>query len=318
MTNFSNSYNRFVLGLEQINLSAAQTPEQFVSDMEKMYNQEISNVTDYILGRKNKCRVVMLAGPSGSGKTTTAHMIKNEMERRGIKAALISLDDFYLGEGKAPLAEDGKHDYEAVEALDIEAIKSCIFNLIEYGYCDMPTFNFPLKRPNEGKKHVELESNGIAIIEGIHALNPIFTKNLPNHGLIKVYISVKQGISDYNGEILSRTDMRFLRRLVRDYNHRKTDAEQTLDMWDNVCRGEKLYIHPFKRTSDVTINSIHIYEPCVLCHMAIPLLSEITESSPHFKFARRILSSVERFYPIEISMVPEDSLLREFIGGGIY
>lgn len=318
MMNFSNSYNKFVYGLEQINLAAAQCPYDFVSEIEKMYKREISDVVDYILDPKVKGKVLMLAGPSGSGKTTTAHMIKNELKRRGVSTAMISLDDFYLGEAMAPRGDDGKPDFESVEALNIEEIKSCLLSLLKYGYCDMPTFNFPLHRPNDEKKHVELEKNGVAIVEGIHGLNPLFTSDLPQEGLVKLYVSVKQGIKDYNGEILSRSDVRFLRRVVRDHNYRQTSAAETLDMWPNVCKGERLYIDPFKRTSDLTINSIHIFEPCVLCHTAVPLLMEIPESDPHYEFARKILAGLERFYPIESSIVPEDSLIREFIGGGIY
>ena len=318
MTNFSNCYNKFVFGLEQINAAAAENPKQFVIDMEKMYQTEISGVVEYILGSKTPCKVVMLAGPSGSGKTTTAHMLSNTLKKRGKDAIIISLDDFYFGNGNAPISADGQRDYEAVEALDIKQVKECLMGLMKEGSCLLPKFNFKEKKPFEEKTHVQLKEGGIAIVEGIHALNPIFTSSLPKAGLLKVYISVKQGIKDLNGEVFARRDIRLIRRMVRDYQYRGSDAETTFSMWESVCRGEFLYIHPFKRTSDLTINSLHIYEPAVLCHTGIPMLRSIKEDSPNFKLSRKLLSGLERFYPIDEALVPKQSLIREFIGGGIY
>ena len=318
MRNFSNSYTKFVFGLEQINEAAANSPKEFVDSMERMFRNEISDLAEYVLSPDNKCKILMLAGPSSSGKTTTAYKLRDELIRRGTRTIIISLDDFYLGSGKAPMLLDGKHDYEAVEAHDVQQVKECLYSLMKNGYCEAPKFNFKLKAPYKEKTHIELGKNDIAIIEGLHALNPIFTANLPKEGLLKAYISVKQGIKDYNGVVFSRRDIRLIRRLARDFKSRGTDAENTFSMWDSVGRGEFLYIHPFKRTSDVTVNSIHIYEPCVLCHQAIPLLKSIDSDSVHFKFSRRILSGVERFYPIDMDLVPKESLIREFIGGGIY
>ncbi len=316
MTNFTNSYNKFVLGLEQINEAAAKYPEEFVDKTEQMFASEVSCVADYI--RDKKCRVLMLAGPSGSGKTTTAYKIGEELEKRGSRAVIISLDDFYLGENKAPLMKDGQYDYEAVEALDIENVKECLKGLMQTGECFAPKFNFKTKSPEIKKEHIKLYKDDVAIVEGIHGLNPIFTKSLPKDGLLKAYISVKQGIKDFNGPILSRRDIRLVRRLVRDSHARETDAEETLSMWDNVGRGELLYIHPFKRTSDITINSIHMYEICVLCSTAAKLLKTVSNDSANFKLAKHVLSGIERFYPIDEKYVPKNSLIREFIGGGIY
>ena len=318
MRNFNNSYNVFVFSLEQINEAAAKYPKEFVMSMEDKYKEEISSVVDSILSKEYDCKVVMLAGPSGSGKTTTAHMIKNELIRRGKESALISLDDFYKGNRDTPLTEDGKFDYESIDALDVSQIKEVIHSLINTGSCLVPKYNFSNKSPEKEKREINLSKDGIAIIEGIHALNPILTRNLPENKLLKIYISVKQGIVDYNGQVFERKDIRFIRRLIRDYNHRGTDAKETFEMWDNVCRGEFLYIDPFKRTSDITINSIHIYEPCILTHTGLSLLNSIEEDSPYFYFSRRILSGLQRFYPINPRIVPKTSLIREFIGGGIY
>ncbi len=312
MVNFMNSYNKFVFGLEQINAAAAKYPAQFVHEMEKMYKQEVTFVVDYLLDHKRNCKIIMLAGPSSSGKTTTAYLLKKELISRGKNAVIISLDDFYLGGGKYPISEDGTCNFEAVEALDVDLVNKCLLDLFKYGYCDVPQFDFKVRARSDEKRHVEL-NNGFAIVEGIHALNPIFTNTIAKEGLVKLYISVKQGIKDYSGEILSRNDIRLIRRLVRDYNHRSTQPEETFSMWASVSRGETLYIYPFKKTSDLTINSLHLYEMCVLSQTAIPLLHNISEDSIFFRFSRRLLSAMERFYPIQEDLVPQDSLLREFI-----
>ena len=318
MKNFSNSYQKFVFGLEQINQAAAECPIEFIKDIEKTYHEEISNTVDYILSKKDKCKVVMLSGPSGSGKTTTAYKIREELIRRGSGAVIISLDDFYRDRTFAPLQEDGTPDYECVEALDVKEIKRCIASLMTNRKCDIPKFDFMTQKPSDDKVHVELQENEFAIIEGIHGLNPIFTNDLPDENIIRVYISVKQGITDYNGLVIPNRSIRLVRRIVRDYSKRKSDAQTTLSMWDNVCKGQALYIYPFKRMSDITINSIHMYELCVLRNVAIQHLQQIQENNPCFKEALKLISSLERFYPINIEYVPKNSLLREFLGGGIY
>ena len=318
MRKFDNSYRKYVLGLEQINEAALQCPQEFVLGIEAAYRKEIANVADYVLDPESKCKVIMLSGPSGSGKTTTAHMIKNELKSRGSGAVIISLDDFYLGREKVPVFDDGTPNFEAVDALNVEEVKKCISSIMDEGWCDMPKFNFLTKKPEPEKEHVELKEGEVAIIEGIHGLNPIFTNQLPQEGILKIYISVKQGIEDYNGTVIQNRSVRLARRLTRDFHKRKSHPEETLEMWDDVCKGQSMYIYPFKRTSDMTINSLHIYELCVLRSIAVPLLKKVTEDSPVFKDALKLISTLERFYPIDASIVPETSMLREFIGGGIY
>lgn len=160
----------------------------------------------------------MLSGPSGSGKTTTAYKIREELIRRGSGAVIISLDDFYRDRTFAPLQEDGTPDYECVEALDVKEIKRCIASLMTNRKCDIPKFDFMTQKPSDDKVHVELQENEFAIIEGIHGLNPIFTNDLPDENIIRVYISVKQGITDYNGLVIPNRSIRLVRRIVRDYS----------------------------------------------------------------------------------------------------
>lgn len=318
MRRFDNSYRKYVLGLEQINEAALQCPQDFILGIEEAYHKEIANVVDHVLSPKSKCKVIMLSGPSGSGKTTTAHMIRDEIKARGVGSVIISLDDFYLGRDKIPVFEDGSPNFETVEALNVEEIKRCISSLMNEGSCDIPQFSFEKQRPEDEKEHIELNPGDVAIIEGIHGLNPIFTNQLPQEGILKIYISVKQGIQDYNGTVIQNRSIRLARRLTRDFDKRKSHPEETLTMWDDVCKGQSMYIYPFKRTSDMTINSLHIYELCVLRSIAVPLLKKVKEDSPVFKDALKLISTLERFYPIDANLVPKTSMIREFIGGGIY
>ncbi len=312
------SYLKFTDHLEQINAYAKARPESFIRRVEESFQESVREVADAVEASGGACKVIMLSGPSASGKTTTARKVMEELEKRGFGAVTISLDDFYLGEGKAPRLPSGEHDYESVHALDVPEIERCLLSLMLNGACDMPVFDFPARRPSPERRHVELGERDIAVVEGIHALNPLITEHLPEQGMLKLYISVKQGLKDADGEVLSHQDIRLIRRVVRDYQYRGALPEESLAMWDAVCAGERRYIQPFKRTSDQTINSIHIYEPCVFRAIATPLFAMIPAESPHAPLAQRLISALQRFEPIENALVPANSLLREFLGGGIY
>ncbi|MCI9273122.1 MAG: nucleoside kinase [Clostridiales bacterium] len=318
MIRSGNSYHKFSHQLEQINALALQTPQEFVSQMESAYQDSIQELAAQLLEPENHCKVVMLAGPSGSGKTTTAHLLRDQLKKMGAGTTILSLDDFYQGRDMAPRLPNGEFDYEAVEALDIPQIHSCLLGLLEHGFCEKPNFDFVEGRPTEHRTKVVLSEHDIAIVEGIHALNPVMTKNMSTKGLRKIYLSVKQGIACEQGELLTPSDIRFIRRLVRDYKYRGVQPHEMIAMWENVCRGENLYIKPYRHTSNYTINSIHIYEACVMRDIAIPLLQEISKEDPQYLFAKRLISCLERFTPISSNLVPKGSLLREFIGGGLY
>ena len=318
MKNFSNSYQKFVLGLDEINYAATHHLPEFIYSIEEAYNKELLKTVNYILSLGKKRVIVLISGPSASGKTTTSLMLKEKLENRGYNTALISLDNFYKDRKKCGILENGTVDYESPNALDIDGFKNCMKDLMEKGYCDMPRFNFIEKKPEADKIHVELKKNGVAIIEGIHGLNPVFTKGLNEANVVRIYISVKQGINDYNGRVLSNREIRLIRRLVRDYEKRKSEPAHTLSMWENVCKGQTTFIYPFKRTSDITINSIHLYELGAMRSIAIPLLKKIQEDSPVFKNAIALISTLERFSPVDISLVPGNSMIREFIGNSVY
>lgn len=321
MVNIINTYRRYALTLRQINELARRDPEDFVMTSEQAYRSDLHDIAENLALSKPQCRVIMLSGPSASGKTTTAKMLREELLKLGIGSEIISMDNFYRGEENVPRTPEGKPDFETVEALNIPLIEECIKSLLENGQCDIAQFDFALSRPKEETHHIDLSGGKIAIIEGIHALNPIFTKHIKSTlGLKKIYISIKQGIRELgtDGYLLTAAELRLFRRIVRDHSFRGSTAEHTLDMWSNVLFGEKKYIVPYKYSSDITINSIHIYEPCVTAARAVPLLATIPDTSEDCFYARDLMERAEKFTPIDESLIPEDSLMREFLGKSKY
>lgn len=321
MQNIINTYRRYALTLRQINEMAEKNSAAFIRDSEQAYRDDIMEIVKGILNSKNRCKVIMLSGPSASGKTTTAKMLQEEFLNLGCGSEIISMDNFYLGEKNVPRTPTGKPDFEAVEALNIPLIEACIQNLLTRGWCDIAQFDFAKSEPISNTLRIDLHDDSIAIIEGIHALNPIFTKHIDSTaGLKKIYISVKQGIREigHEGYLLTAAELRLFRRLVRDHSFRGSTAEHTLDMWDNVLFGEKKYIVPYKYSGDITINSIHIYEPCVTAARVIPLLKNVGESSPSYEYAVNLIKRASKFVPIDEQLIPDNSLLREFIGQGKY
>jgi uridine kinase len=318
MAAFQTDFVEYKNSVQQINRAVREDPQAFVAAGEKAYHDNLKRIADSLAKEEPLCRLVMLAGPSSSGKTTTAHLLAEALRERGTGAEIISLDDFYRGEHQAPLLPDGSHDYENVEALNVPEILRCLGDLIENGRCNMPVFDFAMRLPYPHRRQVVLEDRQIAVVEGIHALNPLLIRGLPVEHIRRIYISVKQGIRDESGELLGPNDMRLIRRIVRDRNFRGTQPGTTLGMWPNVMDGEYKYIKPFRSTADFTINSFHAHGPCVLKDQAVALLHTVPEDDPGRKTAQTLLNALERFEPVDSCLVPKNSILREFIGGGIY
>ncbi|WP_444657818.1 uridine kinase family protein [Caproiciproducens sp. R2] len=314
MSNFVEYQNE----LSKINAAASTQPEAFVMRTEESYHQSIRNIARSIAGQKRNCRLIMLSGPSSSGKTTTSNLLKNAFQSIGVGSTIISLDDFYRGERQAPVLENGQHDYESVDALDVPDIERCLLSLIENRHCTMPVFNFEIHMPYPHRRHVSLREHDIAIVEGIHALNPVFIDKLPQEGVCKIYISVKQGIHEGSKQLFDANEMRLVRRIVRDYNFRGAKPVRTLEMWPTVMDGERKYIKPYRSDADYTINSLHTYETCVLANQAIPLLKTVPTDCGQYPLTEKLVESLEKFTPINNEFVPRDSIIREFIGGGIY
>lgn len=314
MSNFASGYIKYINHLEQINDAATSDPERMIFEVEDSYHEHIQNIARNIATHHGNARICMLAGPSSSGKTTTAHLLQNYLREFGISSHIVSMDNFYLDRELVPLLPDGRKDFETVDALDVKGIEECLMSIVNSDTIEVPSFDFALGRAVGEKTVINIGCHDIVIMEGLHALNPVFTKNLPEENLIKLYVSVKQQIKDANGEVISPFDLRLVRRIVRDMQFRATEPERTIMMWDNVVAGEDKYIRPYRLSADYTVNSIHIYEPCVLRTMAIPIIRRIPADSPVYRKARELDARLMRFEPVAADLVPDNSMLREFIG----
>lgn len=314
MSNFASGYIKYINHLEQINDAAVRCPEKMIGEVEESYQEHLENIARNISLRRRKVRICMLAGPSSSGKTTTAHLLQKYLLEFGIHSVIISLDDFYRGRGLAPLLPNGRYNYESVEALDVDAIRTCLSDVIHTGKFTVPKYNFEKGKPEEQERQYEIGERDMVIVEGIHGLNPIFTREIPEEYCIKLYVSVKQQIKDANGEVISPANIRLVRRIVRDVKFRFTTPERTITMWPEVIEGEDRYIRPYRTTADYTVNSIHIYEPCVMRTIAIPMLRNVAADDPCYRKARELEARLMRFEPISAELVPANSMLREFLG----
>ncbi len=303
------------MSVSEINRAAAEDPLRFVLRGERSYRRDIEN-TACRIASEHRCRLVMLAGPSSSGKTTTARLLAEALRRAGTGSVDISLDNFFRGGNAAPLLPDGSRDYEALEAMDIEDVRRCLRGLVEDGRCRMPVYDFKRHVPEPFRREVRLKKNEVAIVEGIHALDPALTEGLPDFEAHRVYVSVGHSVTDRGKILFSPVDIRFLRRMVRDHQFRRTPPEQTLSMWDNVMAGEYKYIQPFRAEADTELDSFHAYELCVLRDPSLTLLHTVPARTPRRAYAERLEEGLGRVHSMDCRLVPGDSIIREFIGGG--
>jgi uridine kinase len=266
---------------------------------------------------KENVRLIAIAGPSSSGKTTFSLRLEEELNNHGIRPLMISIDNYYLPAEQAPLDEHGKPDLEHIDSLDIELFNENMTNLIKGLDVALPLFDFKSKK-RSFKQPFRISSKTPIIIEGIHALNDQLSKHIPKSQKYKIYISPFTQINiDYNNPI-NLTDLRLLRRIVRDLQFRNTSPEETLDMWPSVRRGEYKWIYPHIENSDFIFNSELSYEFAILKQFAENALNTIDHNSHHFIQANRLLKFLKYFKTIDSDLVPRYSLLREFIGGSIY
>ena len=300
--------------LEYINGYARRDQAGFVAGSERRYCNIIASVANRI-SDSGHIKIIMLAGPSSSGKTTTAKKLSQELLKKGVKAHEISLDDFYLNREDAPLREDGTPDFETVHALDLPLLKTKLGELIKNGESELPKFDFYSGKRSGEVEYIKLAKNDLVIIEGLHALNPEIIQELDNGKILKLYVSVASRIYDETQRIiLNKRNLRFVRRMLRDEKFRASPVEHTYSLWNSVLTGEELYLRPYRKFADLLINSIHIYEPCVFKNEAVSALGTVPPESSFFNDAQRLIKSLEMFESIDSSLVPGDSLLREFLG----
>ena len=300
--------------LSEINRAVQSNAVEFITSCTAEYEKRIDAAVENIL-RDSRVDIVMLAGPSSSGKTTTAKKLCEGIRRRGGNAYIISLDDFYFNRDDIPINPDGLPDYENVTALDIELIEKTFNSLINEREAEIPTFNFQTGKREDNGNVIHIDDDDVIIVEGIHALNPIITRGIDQKHIYKIYISVSSRFTDDDGKILlSKRNIRFIRRMIRDYHFRASQVEFTCFLWQGVLKGEDEFVFPYKSQADEFINSIHPFEECIFKSEAQALLSHIDKNSAYYDEVKKLYDAVEQFVPVSRDLLPDDSLLREFIG----
>lgn len=270
------------------------------------------------IARREGVKFVMIAGPSSSGKTTFSHRLSIQLRTYGLKPHPIGLDNYYLNHEDTPLDDQGKPDYECLEALDVEQFNQDMSELLAGKEVQLPTFNFKTGKREYSGKITKLEADDILVIEGIHGLNEKMSYSLPAESKYKIYISALTCLNVDEHNRIPTTDGRLLRRMVRDARTRGTSAEKTIAMWPSVRRGEEKYIFPFQEGADAMFNSAMIYELAVIKQYAEPLLFNIRKGEPEYHEAKRLLKFLEYFLGISSEELPKNSLCREFVGGSCF
>ncbi|MGI6030987.1 MAG: uridine kinase family protein [Eubacteriales bacterium] len=292
--------------------------KEYIQRYEAQFDARIQGIAEEIARGVGQRQIVLVAGPSSCGKTTFTLKLNHALQQLGIASQTVSLDDFYLDRQRAPRKEDGSFDYETVESLDLQEIERCFAQLLEQGSADMPLFSFKLGRALEERKHVELPSNGVVLVEGMHALSSRLRQYFPDEHTLRIYISLRSNLFAGENVLLDKRYLRILRRMVRDYKFRASGPEKTLCMWMDVMDGDMLYVEPFEHTADIRIDSFFPYEAGVLKPMAEQLLAMVPHESRYYHLSQGILQKLERVDVIEETLLPGTSLLREFVGDSIY
>ena len=290
---------------------AARHPQELAALSEAHYHDQIESIADEILAAGH--RIVMLTGPSAAGKTTSAHKIARAVAARGHNSRVLSLDDFYIGEGKYPKNPDGSDDYESLEALNLAELHSCLKDLYTTGVCDAPVFDLTKQQPS-GTQHIDAR-DGVVIIEGLHALNPALTEELPDDAALCLYAGLREEYADaHDSRCLATRDIRLARRIVRDYLFRGHGAAFTLGLWGHVCAGEDRFIKPYKPRANLLLDTTHTYEVCLWRTVLDAMPADPALTATQARQLEALRRRFAEFPALGTELVPENSLLREFIG----
>ena len=285
---------------------------------EALHEKKIAQMADMILERHETLRVILIAGPSSSGKTTFAQRLSIQLRVNGLRPVALHLDDYFLDRDKTPKNEKGEYDFESIEAIDLALFNSQLSELIQGEEVEVPSFDFISGQRQYTGKKLRVAPDEPIIIEGIHGLNDRLTQSIPSGNKFKIYISAltQLNIDDHNR--IPTTDVRLLRRMVRDHQFRSHSAHDTLGHWGAVRQGERRNIFPFQEQADVMFNSALTYELAVLKRHAEPLLQTIRRQDPGYIEAKRLLKFLSYFLPLDEKDVPATSILREFVGGSCF
>lgn len=285
---------------------------------EALHEKKIAHIADRIQAKKT-ARLILIAGPSSSGKTTFAKRLGIQLRVLGKKYITIGLDDYFIDRDKTPLGDDGKPNFDAITAVDVRQFNIDLQGILRGERVQVPTYNFITGKREYKKEPVRIDEDIYIIVEGIHGLNEKLTEYIPAEKKFKIYISALTQLNIDNHNRIATTDLRLIRRMVRDIKTRGYSGESTLDLWKNVVHGENLNIFPFQENADVMFNSSLIYELAFLKKHAVPVLKAIPEESPHYEESRRLLLLLEFFNEAKDELaIPNTSIIREFIGGSCF
>lgn len=289
----------------------------FIQTNEILYDQNLENIANMIYKSKN-IRAVYISGPSSSGKTTTSKKLALYLKAFGLDTLVLSTDDYFVEREDSPRKADGSYEFEIIDALDINLFNSQIKDFLDGKEVVVPTYNFLTGKKEYKRKPLKLEKNQILIIEGLHAINEKMSSLIENKNKLRLYISPFMPVALDRHNHVKSTDLRLIRRMVRDYNHRGYSAEQTLTSWMGMRSSEENYIYPYQREADIVINTSLAYEIGVLKTYAEPLLYSISRDSEYYEESVRILKFLNCFLNIPSELVPNKSVLREFIGNSYF
>ena len=290
---------------------------QLIQVSEALQEKKIGKIADEIAKRKG-IRLVLIAGPSSSGKTTTCKRLSIQLVTNGIKPIGISLDDYFLDREKTPLDEKGDFDFEHLHALNLPLFNEQLNALFKGEEVELPRYDFPTGKSVKSGKRLKLHDDEVLVVEGIHALNPELTAQVPNEQIFRVYASALTTILLDNHNYVPTTDNRLLRRIIRDYKYRGVSALDTIRRWPSVRAGENKWIFPFQENADAMFNTAMLFELAVIKSQAEPLLDQVPENCPEYAEAYRLLKFLRYIKPIPEAHIPPTSLLREFLGGSSF
>ena len=310
---------------KRVNLETSVDLNKIISDNmasdlikinESVYSAQLLQ-NAWSIAENKKVKFVLIAGPSSSGKTTTTMKLSMYFRCFGLTPKVLSMDDFFVDREDTPRKPNGEYDFECLEAVDLKLFNSTMDKLLKGEKVKLPIFNF-LTGKKEFKKAMELGDKDIILIEGIHCLNPKILENISPSNKAKIYLSALTEINIDKDNRIPTTDNRLIRRLIRDYYTRGYSPEETLKLWENVREGEEKNIFPFQDEADYTINTGLVYEFPVLKVYAMPLLYKVKKDSVYYEDAKRLIRLLDIFLPVPSEQIPNDSIIREFIGGSYF
>ncbi len=290
--------------------------QEVIMVSEALHAQNLANIANQISERKGEIRVVFIAGPSSSGKTTFSRRLTIQLLAHGLQPFPLELDNYFVNRSDTPKDKNGQYDFEHIEALDRARLNEDLKQLISGKTVQLPKYDFITGTSIPGDE-ITLRNDQIVILEGIHGLNPALTEDIPVDQTFRIYVSALTQLNLDSHNRVSTTDTRLLRRIVRDSRTRGYSPQETISRWESVRVGEKRYIFPFQENADVMFNSALVYEMAALKPFAEPLLRQVPFSTPEHIEVKRLLALLEWFLPVDSNLIPDNSLLREFLGGSI-